>query len=92
MSWRSGSRLFIEIWPSIQSNIKDREHRIEFTSALLSLFVRDDMDPFDVEDIHPEVRAAMRMSGIAISEPDRYTDDEHLLNELKAKRVWWKFW
>lgn len=76
MSWRSGSKLFLEVWPLLQANIPDREHRIEFTSKLLQLFVRDDMDPYDVEDIHQDVRAAMRQAGIEIAEPDRYRDDK----------------
>jgi len=75
MSWRSGSKLFIEIWPLIQSNIADREHRVEFTAELLTLFVRDDMDPYDVEDVHPDIRAAMRHARIEIAEPDRYQDE-----------------
>ena len=76
MSWRTGSKLFIEIWPAIQANIPNREHRIEFTGRLLQLFVDDDMDPFDVEDLHPDVRAAMRRSEIEISEPGRYSDED----------------
>jgi len=76
MSWRSGSKLFIEIWPAIQSNIPNREERIEFTAGLLTLFVRDDMDPWDVEDIHPDIRSAMRQAGIEISEPEKYEDDD----------------
>jgi len=75
MSWRSGSKLFIEIWPTIQSNIPDQELRIEFTGQLLQQFVEWDMDPVDVEDVHPEIRAAMRLAGIEISDPDRYRDD-----------------
>ena len=75
MSWSSGSKLFIEIWPLIQSNIPDREHRIDFTAQLLKQVVRDDMDPYDVEDIHPDVRAAMRRAGIEISEADSYEDE-----------------
>jgi hypothetical protein len=66
------------MWPLIQANITNREHRIEFTGKLLKLMVEDDVDPFDVEDIHPEVRAAMRQVGIEISEPERYQDDESL--------------
>jgi hypothetical protein len=34
------------------------------------------MDPFDVEDVHPDVRAAMRHAGIELSEPERYQDEE----------------
>ena len=75
MSWRAGSKLFTEMWPLIQSNIPDREHRLDFTGRLLEMCVHDDMDPFDVEDLHPEVRVAMRRVAIEISEPDRYKDD-----------------
>ncbi len=87
MSWRSGSKLFSEMWPLIQSNITDREHRVEFTAHLLKRMVRDDMDPYDVEDIHPDVRAAMRKAGIAISEPKRYKEDDN-----SPRKLWWKFW
>jgi hypothetical protein len=76
MSWRSGSSLFIEIWPAIQKHIPEREFRIEFTAGLLKLFVRDDMDTYDVEDVHPDIRAAMRHVGMELAEPERYKDDE----------------
>ncbi len=75
MSWRSGSKLFAEMWPLIQANIPDREHRIEFTGFLLERMVGDDMDPIDVEDIHPDVRAAMRQVGIELAEPERYKNE-----------------
>lgn len=74
MSWKSGSSLFTEMWPLIQKNIPDREHRIEF-AFLLERMVGDDMDPSDVEDIYPDVRAAMQEVGIEISDPNRYQDD-----------------
>lgn len=47
----------------------------------------NDMDPYDVEDIHPDVRAAMRAAGIAIREPDRYTDEP---TESKPTKKWWQ--
>jgi hypothetical protein len=75
------------MWPLIQSHIKDREHRIEFTAGLLAQFVDSDMDPFDVEDIHPEVREAMRKANIEISEPERYKSDN---NPAETKKKWWK--
>jgi len=74
MSWRRGSKLFGEMGPLIEANIPDREHRIDFTARLLKLFEDDDMDTYDVEDLHPDVRAAMRRAGIEIAEPDRYQD------------------
>ncbi len=75
MSWRTGSKLFIEIWPLIQSNIPDREERVEFTGELLRVFVNEDMDTYDVEDVHPDVRAAIRHAGMKVCEPSRYKDD-----------------
>jgi hypothetical protein len=68
--------LFTEIWPKVQANISDPEMRIEFTAKLLELFVRQDMDPSEVEDIHPEIRAAMRQADIELSEPDRYREEK----------------
>ncbi len=89
MSWRSGSKLFAEIWPLIQANIPNKELRVEFTASLLTLMVENDMDPYDTEDIHPDVRAAMQAAGIAISEPDRYRDEP---TESKPKKNWLQFW
>ena len=86
MSWRKGSALFAEMWPLIQSHIPDKEHRIEFTANLLKQMVRDDMDPFDIEDIDPEVRTAMRQAGIEITDPERYKDDDG----GPAPKKWWK--
>ena len=89
MSWRAGSDLFIEFWPSIQKRIPDQEHRLEFTAGLLKVLVRGDMDTYDVEDIHPEVREAMRMAGLRIAEPERYPEDATMTFE---RRPWWRFW
>ena len=86
MSWRSGSKLFAEMWPLIQANIPDKKHRIEFTAFLLKRMVADDMDPFDIEDIHPEVRESMRKARIQLAEPERYKDEK--LPE-EPKRSWW---
>lgn len=74
MSWRRGSQLFCEMWPLIQAHIPDREHRVEFTAHLLKLFEDNDMDTYDVEDVHPDIRAALRLAGIEIAEPERYED------------------
>jgi len=76
MSWRTGSTIFLEIWPILQAHIEEKEDRIEFTGKLLKLFVDGDMDAYDVEDVHPEIRAAMREVDIELSEPDRYRDEE----------------
>jgi hypothetical protein len=62
------------MWPIIETNILDREHRIDFTARLLKLFEEDDMDTYDVEDLHPDVRAAMQRAGIEIAESHRYQD------------------
>jgi hypothetical protein len=43
------------------------------------------MDPSDVEDVHADIRAAMRRSGIEIAEPERYSDEEQ--GKRSTKRV-----
>ena len=93
MSWRAGSKLFADIWPLVQNHIPDDEFRVEFTARLLGLFVEQDMDPYDIEDLHPEIRDAMRLAGMEITERDRYklapaTDDE----TTTPRRPWWKLW
>jgi hypothetical protein len=75
------------MWPLIQANIPNDEHRIEFTGSLLTLMVENDMDTYDIEDIHPDVRAAMRTVGIDISEPDRYTNEA---TDSKPTKKWWQ--
>ena len=39
------------------------------------IFTDDDMDSYDVEDVDPDIRAAMRRADIEIAEPERYKDD-----------------
>lgn len=76
MSWRTGSTIFLKIWPILQSNIEGKDELVDFTARLLKTFVEDDMDPWEVEDVHPDVRAAMRRAGIEIAEPEKYPDEE----------------
>jgi hypothetical protein len=76
MSWRTGSTIFLEIWPILQARIEEDEERIEFTAELLKLFVACDMDVYDVEDVHPEIRSAMKEANIALAEPERYKDED----------------
>ena len=75
MSWSTGSTIFIEMWPILQARIEDKEERIEFTAELLKLFSEWDMDTYDVEDVHPDIRAAMKEADMEIAEPERYQDD-----------------
>ncbi len=76
MSWRAGSKLFTEMWPLIQAGIVDRGHRIDFTARLLQILIDDDMDPYDVEDVHPDVRAALRKIGVDLAQPELFAEDE----------------
>jgi hypothetical protein len=92
LSWRAGSELFAELWPLVQANITDPELRKEFTAELLQLFVANDMDPYDVEDIDPEIRAAMRRAGLDIAEPERYASDPPSATVARRRRPWWRPW
>ena len=76
MSWRTGSKLFVEMWPLIQASIVDRSHRIDFTARLLQILVDDDMDPYDVEDVHADVRAALRKIGVELAQSELFPDEE----------------
>ncbi len=76
MGWRTGSTLFLEIWPLVEARIPDREQRVDFTARLLRLFVDDDMDPYDVEDVHADVRAALRQIGVDLPQSELFADDE----------------
>jgi hypothetical protein len=75
VSWRTGSRLFLDIWPAIKRRITDREERIEFTADLIRAFSKQDMDTYDIEDVDPDIRAAIRAAGLDICEPQRYLND-----------------
>jgi hypothetical protein len=75
MSWRGGSKLFTEMWPLIQTAIPDRGYRIDFTARLLQILVDDDMDPYDVEDVHADVRAALRKIGVDLPQSELFPDD-----------------
>jgi hypothetical protein len=72
MSWRTGSKLFLEMWPAIKANIGDREERVRFTAALVRVFVHEDIDTWDIEDVDPDIRAAIVQGGYDICEPERY--------------------
>ena len=76
MSWPAGSKLFVEMWPLIQANITDRTHRIDFTARLLQVLIDDDMDPYDVEDVHADVRAALRKIGVELAQSELFADEE----------------
>ena len=76
MSWRSGSALFCDMRPAIQTHIPDRERRIDFTAQLLQLFVNDDMDPCDVEELHPDVREAMRRAELDVADSEEEDEGE----------------
>lgn len=55
MSWRTGGGIFIRIWPIIKEEIGDKEERKQFTKDLLELFVKYDVDQYDLEGIDSEL-------------------------------------
>ncbi len=64
------------MWPLIQANLPDRSHRIDFTARLLQILVDDDMDPYDVEDVHADVRAALRKIGVELAQSELFPDEK----------------
>ncbi len=55
MSWRSGTNLFIEMWPLIKENLNDESQREAFTKKLVELFEENDIDRFDLEGVDDEL-------------------------------------
>jgi hypothetical protein len=76
MSWRKGSKLFIDAWPLIQQHIADSDERIEFTAQLLKVFTQFDMDPWTIEDVHPDIRVALELAGIGVRDRERWPEEE----------------
>ena len=70
MSWRSGADLFAAMWPLIREKIPDEEHRRDFTARLLAIMIEDDLDPYNVEDIDPEVHDILKTLGCWTDETD----------------------
>lgn len=60
MSWRTGAELFAEMWPLIQAKVKPGAMRKDFVRDILAVFLDWDVDPFDIEDLHPEVARALQ--------------------------------
>lgn len=60
MAWRTGAELFADVGPLIQARVPNQRQRREITAGLLRLLIEHDVDPTDVADVHPEVRAALR--------------------------------
>jgi hypothetical protein len=66
MAWRAGAEWFADVWPLIESRLRDKRQRREFTAALLRLLVEFDVEPADVADVHLEVRAALAAIGVEV--------------------------
>ncbi|UXY16364.1 hypothetical protein N8I74_04915 [Chitiniphilus purpureus] len=48
MSWRTGSTVFVEIWPVLEAHITDEEERDDIAVELINVFERRDMDVNDL--------------------------------------------
>jgi hypothetical protein len=60
MAWRTGARLYHEIWPLVLARVEAGEFRDEFVRDLLTLFLDRDVDPADLVGLHPEVDRALQ--------------------------------
>jgi|GEM_PF-2144110 len=63
MSWRSGARLFLEMWPLLKKHIPERKERDLFATDLLELFASWDIDPMDLGEFDPELDALIGYEG-----------------------------
>jgi hypothetical protein len=64
MSWRGGTRLFLDIWPLIQRHVPEEDFRAEFARDLIDFFQRCDMDGTDLRRVHPEIDDALDELGV----------------------------
>jgi hypothetical protein len=64
MSWRGGTRLFLDIWPLIQRHVPEDDFRAEFVRDLIDFFQRCDMDGTDLRGVHPEIDKALDQLGV----------------------------
>ena len=59
MSWRTGAKLFWELWPKIEANIPDSKQRAEFTRDMLKLLLKHDVAADDLRGQEEEVDRLM---------------------------------
>ena len=59
MSWRDGSRLFLECWPHIRAHVQEDSVRRDFVARLVELFAEFDMDPHDLIGVDPELDSVL---------------------------------
>lgn len=59
MAWRTGAVLFREMWPLIAARVEPDDFRQEFVERLLAYFLECDVDPTDLDGLHPEVDQAL---------------------------------
>jgi hypothetical protein len=44
VSWKTGERIFIEIWPILENHIQDKNELSRFTTEMIELFIKNDID------------------------------------------------
>jgi hypothetical protein len=64
VSWRTGAKLFREMWPLIQARIPEDDFRAEFMRDLIKFFMDCDMDGTDLRRVHPEIDTALDELGV----------------------------
>lgn len=64
MSWRTGAKMFREMWPIMEKHLAndDEQWRVEFLAELLGVFLACDVDSLDLERIHPEIDRALKIA------------------------------
>jgi HEAT repeat protein len=92
MSWRSGAKLFTEMWPLLQARIPESARRQEFLGRLLALFLEWDVDPENLADLHSEVRQALVALGATVEEEPGHAFDivrcaQYLTSPVEKIRV-----
>jgi len=56
--------MFREMWPIMEKHLAndDEQWRVEFLAAVLTVFLDCDVDPNDLERLHPEIDRALEIA------------------------------
>lgn len=83
MSWRTGSLLFLEIYPVIKQHLGEDKNNEEFLKSLVQLFLAHDIDPYDISDVDSELDDILKsIYGMPEEDSAEPTDED---NKIKFR-------
>jgi hypothetical protein len=89
MSWRTGSSIFLEIWPIIEKNISNENELSSFSKDLIDLFVSHDMDIHDLLNFNDSLNKSLEQNFGLVEEEEGFIghDNENSLLMKISKSI-----